>query len=61
MHTPSPLDSPRTRRARRGTCPAYVVPQVRELPLRLEPVTPDSFGEPVRARPTTTPSRGALS
>jgi hypothetical protein len=31
---------PRTRQA----CPAYREPQVRELPLRLEAVAPDTFG-----------------
>ena len=25
-------------------CPTYRFPQVRELPLRLEPVVPDTFG-----------------
>jgi len=27
-----------------GFCPAYGLPRVRELPLRLEPVAPDTFG-----------------
>jgi hypothetical protein len=29
---------------RRDDCPAYVLPTVRELPLRLEPVVADGFG-----------------
>ena len=31
-------------------CHAYRLPQVRELPLRLEPVAPDSFGGLVNKR-----------
>jgi hypothetical protein len=52
---------------RRDDCPAYALPRVRELPLRLQPVTADSFGGLVtshpasRALPTTTNPRGALS
>ena len=52
---------------RRDNCPAYVLPRVRELPLRLEPVTADGFGGLVasrpasRAVPTTNHPRGALS
>jgi len=52
---------------RRDDCPAYVLPHVRELPLRLEPVAADSFGgllasHPAsRAVPITTNPRGALS
>ena len=52
---------------RRDACPAYVLPRVRELPLRLEPVVADTFGGLVtsrpasRAVPTTTHPRGALS
>jgi hypothetical protein len=51
-------------------CPAYRFPQVRELPLRLEPVAPDTFGglvsqrnaPPLRAvLSTTTHLRGAHS
>jgi hypothetical protein len=50
-------------------CPAYRRPQVRELPLRLEPVVPDTFGglvsnctAPLRAvLTTTTHLRGAHS
>jgi hypothetical protein len=48
-------------------CPAYRLPQVRELPLRLEPVAPDTFGglvgeraaSPFRAVLSTTYVRGA--
>ena len=41
--------APTGRSALRGArrpreCPAYRLPQVRELPLRLEPVAPDTFG-----------------
>jgi hypothetical protein len=53
---------------RRDDCPAYVLPRVRELPLRLERVTADSFGGLVMSHPasravpaTTNHSRGALS
>jgi hypothetical protein len=52
---------------RRDNCPAYGLPRVRELPLRLDPVTADSFGGLVtshpasRAVPITTHPRGALS
>lgn len=52
---------------RRDDCPAYVLPRVRELPLRLEPVVADGFGGLVSSRPascgvsTTTNPRGALS
>jgi hypothetical protein len=52
---------------RRDNCPAYVLPRVRELPLRLQPVTADSFGGLISSRPAsgavpaTTHPRGALS
>jgi hypothetical protein len=49
---------------RPGTCHAYRLAQVRELPLRLEPVTPDTFGGLVALRAvhsTTTHVRGAHS
>jgi hypothetical protein len=52
---------------RRDNCPAYVLPRVRELPLRLQPVTADSFSGLVTSHPasravsTTTNPRGALS
>ena len=53
---------------RRDECPAYVLPHVRELPLRLEPVAADSFGGLLASHPasravppTTTNPRGALS
>jgi hypothetical protein len=52
---------------RRDNCPAYVLPRVRELPLRLEPVTADSFGRLVTSHPAsravsiTTHPRGVLS
>jgi hypothetical protein len=51
---------------RRDACPAFVLPRVRELPLRLEPVAADSFGGLVTSHPasravsTTTHPRGAL-
>jgi hypothetical protein len=48
---------------RRDDRPAYVLPRVRELPLRLEPVAPDTFGglfASHRASCTTHP-RGAPS
>jgi hypothetical protein len=48
--------------------PAYGLPRVRELPLRLEPVAPDTFGGLVGRRSTasrvtslTNRPRGALS
>ena len=49
MHTPTqlvPIGSYSVvRRARRPReCHAFQRPQVRELPLRLEPVAPDTFG-----------------
>jgi hypothetical protein len=49
---------------RPGMCHAYRLAQVRELPLRLEPVTPDTFGGLVALRAvhsTTTHVRGAHS
>jgi hypothetical protein len=55
---------------RPGTCHAYRLAHVRELPLRPEPVTPDTFGglvgncsaRPLRAvHSTTTHVRGAHS
>ena len=58
----------RTRRPE--SCPAFRSPQVRELPLCLEPVAPDTFGglvgncspPPLRAvHSTTTHMRGAHS
>ena len=51
---------------RRDDCPGYVLPRVRELPLRLEPVIADGFGGLVASRPapcavsTTTTPRGSL-
>jgi hypothetical protein len=54
--------------SRPGACPAYRLPQVCELPLRLEPVALDTFGglvgecsaRPLRAvHATTTPVRRA--
>jgi hypothetical protein len=49
-------------------CPAYGLPRVRELPLRLEPVAPDTFGGLVGRGSTascvvslTNHPRGALS
>jgi hypothetical protein len=52
---------------RRDNCPAYALPRVRELPLRLQPVAADSFGGLVTSHPTsravsiTTHPRGVLS
>jgi hypothetical protein len=50
----------------RDDCPAYVLPRVRELPLRLEPVVADGFGGLVSSRSascaaSTNHPRGALS
>jgi hypothetical protein len=65
MHTPTQLD-PRGARSPVGgarrprECHAYRLPQVRELPLRLEPVTPDSFGGLVSKR-SARPLRAVLS
>ena len=75
MRTPTqlvPIDahSARDGARRPRACPAYRLPRVRELPLRLEPVAPDTFGglvsqrsaPPLRAaHATTTHPRGALS
>jgi hypothetical protein len=49
MHIPTQLSPTGARSAlcgaRRPTaCPAFRLPQVSELPLRLEPVAPDTFG-----------------
>ena len=49
MHTPAQLvptgaHSALGRSRRQRECPAYRLPQVRELRLRLEPVAPDTFG-----------------
>jgi hypothetical protein len=65
MHTPmqlvptgahSAFSGPRRPRER----PVHRRPQVRELPLRLEPVTPDPFGGPVNSRGTP-PLRAVLT
>jgi len=73
VHSPSQLAPTGARSVvrearRRDNCPAYVLPRVRELPLRLQPVTADSFGGLVTSHPasravptTTTNPRGALS
>jgi hypothetical protein len=73
VHSPSQLAPTGARSAerearRRDKSPAYVLPRVRELPLRLQPVTADSFGGLVTSHPasravptTTTNPRGALS
>ena len=45
---------------RPAACPTYRLAQVRELPLRLEPVTPDSFGGLVSKR-SARPLRAVLS
>ena len=47
MHSsPQPVPTGARHRGtrRRDNCPAYVLPHVRELPLRLEPVAADGFG-----------------
>ncbi len=76
MHTPTQLVPTGTRSvlaagARRpAVCHTYQRPQVRELPLRLEPVAPETFGGLVSHRSTpalravlttTTHLRGAQS
>jgi hypothetical protein len=72
VHSPSQLAPTGARSVvrearRRDKCPAYVLPRVRELPLRLQPVTADSFGGLITIRPAsgavpaTTHPRGALS
>jgi hypothetical protein len=57
MHTPTQLAPTGAHSALGGArrpraCPAYRRPQVRELPLRLEPVVPDTFGGLVNNRST---------
>jgi hypothetical protein len=49
MHTaaqlsPTGADSARGETRRPTACPAFRLPQVTELRLRLEPVAPDTFG-----------------
>jgi hypothetical protein len=75
MHTPTQPSPTGAHSAlggarRPAACQAYRLAQVRELPLRLEPVMPDTFGglvgdcsaRPLRAvHPTTTHVRGAHS
>jgi len=70
VHSSSQLTPTGTRAVVSGTRrrdDAYVLPHVRELPQRLEPVTTDRFGGPLashpatRAMPTSTNPRGALS
>jgi hypothetical protein len=63
-----PVSSSAARAMRlRGTCAAYRLPHVRELPQRLEAVAPDTFGGLVtsraaaRSRPSTIHPTGALS
>ena len=65
MHTPTQLAPIGAHRALGGArrpraCPAYRLPQVRELPLRLEPVAPDTFGGLVSSR-SAPPLRAVLS
>jgi hypothetical protein len=70
MHSTSQHVSPGARKAPRlsGRCPAYGLPRVCELPRRLEPVAPDTFGGLI-GRPSSTSCvvsltnhpRGALS
>lgn len=65
MHTPLQLVPTGTRSAlaagarRPQVCHTYQRPLVRELPLRLEPVAPETFGGLVLT--TTTHLRGAQS
>jgi hypothetical protein len=74
MHTPTQLvrtgaPSALVGARRRPECPAYRLPLVRELRLRLEPVEPDTFGglvgscsaPPLRAVSSTIEVRGAHS
>jgi hypothetical protein len=64
---PTGARSAERRTRRRVSCPAYVLPRVRELSRRLEPVVADSFGGLVTSRPAsrgasmTTHPRGELS
>jgi hypothetical protein len=65
MHTPTQLGPTSPHRGLGGTrrpreCPAYRFPQVRELPLRLEPVAPDTFGGLV-SKGGASPPRAVLS
>jgi hypothetical protein len=65
MHTPTQHVPTGARSALAGArrpreCPAYRRPQVRELPLRLEPVAPDTFGGLVNNR-STPPLRAVLT
>ncbi len=64
---PGAANAPRAARLS-GQFPEYGLPRVRELPLRLEPVTPDTFGGLVGRGSTascavslTNHPRGALS
>jgi hypothetical protein len=65
--TSQPVSTGVRRRVTRESCPAFVLPRVRELPLRLEPVVADGFGGLVAGRSascvatTTNHRRGALS
>ena len=74
MHTPTQLVPTGAHRALGGArrpqeCPAYRLPQVKELRLRLEPVAPDTFGglvgscsaPPLQAVSSTIEVRGAHS
>jgi hypothetical protein len=70
MHTRTQLSPTGAHSARGGAsgpraCPAYRLPQVCELPLRLEPVAPDTFGGLVgthrAVQSSTTHVRGAHS
>ena len=65
MHTPTQLVPIGAHSALGGArrprrCPAYRLPQVRELPLRLEPVAPDTFGGLVSSC-STSPLRAVLT
>jgi hypothetical protein len=70
MHTPTQLsptgaDSALSGARRPAACATFRLPQVREQPLRLEPVAPDTFGGLVghrrAVRSSTTHVRGAHS
>lgn len=66
MHTPTQLVPTGTHSAfaagarRPRECRTYRRPRVRELPLRLEPVAPDTFGGLVNNR-STPPLRAVLT
>jgi hypothetical protein len=67
MHTPTQLSPTGAvgQIRRSAACPAFRLPRVSELPLRLEPVAPDTFGGLVghdrAVHSSTTHVRGAHS